>query len=57
MFSCSFISVITHITVINNNINDDKGAPAPLTNKQGAPIYQLGGPGVPNRQPGTLTDN
>ena len=52
MFSCSFISVITHVTVINNYINDDKGAPGPLTNEQGAPIYQLGGPGIPNRQPG-----
>ena len=38
MFSCSFFfSVITHITVINNNINDDKGVPGPLTNNQGAP--------------------
>ena len=36
MFSCSFFfSVITHITVINSNINDDKGAPGPLTNNQG----------------------
>ena len=29
MFSCSFFSVIMHITVINNNINDDEGDRAP----------------------------
>ena len=37
MFSCSFFSVITHITVINNNINDNKGVPGPPTNNKGAP--------------------
>ena len=37
MFSCSFFSVITHITVINNNVNDNKGVLGPLTNNQGAP--------------------
>ena len=36
MFRCSFFSVITHKTVINNNINDDKGVSGPLTNNQGA---------------------
>ena len=37
MFSCCFFfSVITHITVINHNINDNKGVPEPLTNNQGA---------------------
>ena len=36
MFSCSFFSVITHMTVINNNINDNKGVLGPLTNNQGA---------------------
>ena len=37
MFSRSFFSVITHITVIKNNINDNEGAPGPLNNNQGAP--------------------
>ena len=37
MFGCSFFSIITHMTVINNNINDNKGVPGPLTNNQGAP--------------------
>ena len=36
MFSCSFFSVIMHITVINNNINDNKRVPGPPTNNQGA---------------------
>ena len=36
MFSCSFFSVITHITVINNNINDNKWVSGPPTNNQGA---------------------
>ena len=37
MFSCSFFfSVITHITVINNTINDNKWVPVPPTNNQGA---------------------
>ena len=36
MFSCSFLSVITHITVINNNINDNKWVLGPPTNNQGA---------------------
>ena len=36
MFSCSFFSVITHITVINNNINDNKWVPGPPLNNQGA---------------------
>ena len=27
-----FFSVLTHIIVINTNINDNKGAPGPLTN-------------------------
>ena len=31
-----FFSVITHITVINNNINDNKWVPGPPTNNQGA---------------------
>ena len=35
MFSCSFFSVITHKTEINNNIYDNKGSPGPLTNNQG----------------------
>ena len=34
MFSCSFFSVITLITVINNNINDNMGVPGPQTNNQ-----------------------
>ena len=37
MFSCIFFSVITHITVIHKNINDNEGAPGPLTNNQGDP--------------------
>ena len=38
MFSCSFFfSVITHITVINNNTNDHEGAPGPLNNNQEGP--------------------
>ena len=36
MFSCSFFSAITHITVINNYINDSKWVPEPPTNNQGA---------------------
>ena len=36
MFSGSFISVITHITMIKNNINDNDGAPGPLNNNQGS---------------------
>ena len=54
-------SVITHITVINNNIHDYEGAPGPLTNNQGAPgpltdNQEALGPlnenqGAPNRQP------
>ena len=36
MFSRSFSSVITHITVINNDINDDKGVSGPLINNQSA---------------------
>ena len=36
MFSCIFFSVITHLTAINNNINNNKGALGPLTNNQGA---------------------
>ena len=31
-----FFSVIMHITVINNNINDNKWVPGPPTNNQGA---------------------
>ena len=31
-----FFSVITHITVINNNINDNKWVPGPPANNQGA---------------------
>ena len=34
---CFFFSVITRITVINNNINEDEGALGPLTNNHGAP--------------------
>ena len=57
MFSCScFFSVITHIAVINNNINDNEGAPGPLTNNQGAPgpitDYQGAVRAAPNRQTG-----
>ena len=38
MFSCSFFcSVITHKTVINNDINDNKGVSGPLINNQDAP--------------------
>ena len=56
--------VIMHTTVINNNIDNNEGAPGPLTNVQGAPAHcrqpwgsrapnwQLGGFGVPNWQPG-----
>ena len=29
LFSCSFFSAITHITVINNNIKDNEGAQGP----------------------------
>ena len=36
MFSYIFFSVITRITVINNNINDNKWVPGPPTNNQGA---------------------
>ena len=36
MFTCSFFSVITHLTVINEITNDDEGAPGPLNNNQGA---------------------
>ena len=63
MFSCSFFPVITHITVINNNINDNEGVPAPLNTNQGAPNQQpegrlptTRGPWDPN-SPGPLTDN
>ena len=31
-----FFLAITHITVINNNINDDKGTPEPITDSQEA---------------------
>ena len=36
MFSYSFFSVNTHITVINNNINDNKEVPRPPINNHGA---------------------
>ena len=36
MFSLGVFSVTTHITVINSNINDNKGVPGPLTDNQGA---------------------
>ena len=48
-----FFSVITHRTVINNNINDDEGAQGPLTNKQGFLGLLTNNQGVP----GPLTDN
>ena len=32
MFSCIFFPVITHITAINSNINDDEGSPGPQAN-------------------------
>ena len=52
MFSC-FFSVITHQTVINNNINDNEGAPVRLTINQGAPE-----PLTNNQEAlGSLTDN
>ena len=53
MFSFTFFSVITHITVISNNINDDEGAPGPPPSNQGI----LGS--LTNNQgaPGTLTEN
>ena len=63
MFSCSLFSVIAHLTVIahiiviNNNTNDNEGAPKPLTNNQGALSNDQG---APNRQPLTpkhLMDN
>ena len=52
MFVCSLFSVIAHVTVINNNINDDSGAPGPLTRNQRFP-----GPLTDNQEaPGPLTD-
>ena len=36
MFSSSFFSVITHLTAINNNINDNEKALGLLTNSQRA---------------------
>ena len=52
MFSCSFFFSNKHITVISNNINDNKGVPGPLTNNQGAFTNNLGpltnNPGAPN---------
>ena len=64
MFSCRvFFSVITHITVINNNINDDEEAPGPLINNQGAPEpltdkQGISGPLIYNQgAPEPLTDN
>ena len=42
LFSCSFFSAITHITIINNNINDNEVAPGPLTNNQGAKTNDYG---------------
>ena len=58
MFSCSFFSAITHLTVINNNINDNKGVPGPLTNNQGGPLLTTKGPLSDNQEAlGTLTEN
>ena len=60
MFSFSFFSVITHTTVINNNITDVEGAPGLLTNDQGIPWLLTNNQGGHNRQPenpGPLTDN
>ena len=36
LVAVNFFSVINHVTVINNIINKDEGAPGPLTNNQGA---------------------
>ena len=55
-----FFSVITHITVINKNINDNKGVPGLLTNNQGAPTnnWDALGPLTDNQvAPGPLTEN
>ena len=55
MFRCSFFfSAITHITVINNNINDNKGLPGPLTNNLGAPTNNYGDLGPLTDNQGTL---
>ena len=51
-----FFSVITHITVINKNTNDDEGAPGPLNNNQGTPRPQTDNQGAPNWQPGAPWD-
>ena len=57
MFSCSFFSVITHITVINNNINDNKWVLGPPSNNQGALTNNQGA--LTNNQGAleSLTDN
>ena len=61
-----YFSAIMHITVINNNINDNKGVLGPLTNNQGdqgpltnnqgdpGPLTDNQGPGVFNWRPGGL---
>ena len=46
MFSCSLFSVITHITVINNNINDNKWVLRPPLTTRG-PLLTTRGPWNP----------
>ena len=58
MFSCSFFfSVITHTTLINDNINDNKGVPGPLTNNQGPLITTRGHLTDNQGAPRPLTEN
>ena len=51
MFSFRFFLVITHTTVINNNITDVEGSPGLLTNDQGALWPLANDQGGHNRQP------